>query len=236
MKRDVLLKTLWGDYYFNTKLKSVSKNDQGGTLKPMFAQFILENLWAVYKAFLDDQKYVCAVLFIPNAGICLFVCFFVFIFVLWLYLTIMDRDMTRGQKIVEKLGLSVPARELNSSDRRFALQSVMSKWLSLSSAVLDIRDCFIFIVCRSCLLYLLLNFFVVYVPSVSTCRVPNPLSQSGCRMSGPLSFNPITDHNTLQSPQPNSCHPRDSYRHHPPPPLPPALQTIISPRADRHRP
>jgi ribosome assembly protein 1 len=44
----VLQKTLWGDFYLNGKTKRVMKGAQEKAKKPMFVQFVLENLWAVY--------------------------------------------------------------------------------------------------------------------------------------------------------------------------------------------
>ncbi|KAK9453620.1 P-loop containing nucleoside triphosphate hydrolase protein [Dipodascopsis uninucleata] len=50
MKRAALEKCLWGDYYLDTKAKKVitSKALKGRSLKPMFVQFVLDNIWAVY--------------------------------------------------------------------------------------------------------------------------------------------------------------------------------------------
>jgi len=45
-----LCKTLWGDYYVNTKTKRVMKGAQEKGKKPLFVQFILENMWSVYDA------------------------------------------------------------------------------------------------------------------------------------------------------------------------------------------
>ncbi|XP_070387976.1 elongation factor-like GTPase 1 isoform X1 [Dermacentor albipictus] len=50
MKRQVLEKTLWGDYYINVKAKRIFKGAQAKCKKPLFAQLILENLWKVYDA------------------------------------------------------------------------------------------------------------------------------------------------------------------------------------------
>ncbi|XP_023246498.1 elongation factor-like GTPase 1 [Copidosoma floridanum] len=44
----VLLKTLWGDYYLNTKNKRIMKGAQKKAKKPLFVQLILENLWSLY--------------------------------------------------------------------------------------------------------------------------------------------------------------------------------------------
>lgn len=50
MKRENLQKCLWGDFYFDPKTKSVitSKGLKGRSLKPLFVQLVLDNIWAVY--------------------------------------------------------------------------------------------------------------------------------------------------------------------------------------------
>ncbi|CAK9809434.1 Elongation factor-like GTPase 1 [Anthophora quadrimaculata] len=45
----VLLKTLWGDYYVNSKKKRIMKGAQEKAKKPLFVQFILDNLWTLYE-------------------------------------------------------------------------------------------------------------------------------------------------------------------------------------------
>jgi ribosome assembly protein 1 len=52
IKRASLEKVLWGEFYFDPKTKRVlgSKHLKGRNLKPMFVQFVLENIWAVYQA------------------------------------------------------------------------------------------------------------------------------------------------------------------------------------------
>lgn len=44
----VLQKTLWGDFYLHAKTKRVMKGAQEKAKKPLFVQFVLENIWAVY--------------------------------------------------------------------------------------------------------------------------------------------------------------------------------------------
>lgn len=46
----VLQKTLWGDFYLHAKTKRVMKGAQEKAKKPLFVQFVLENIWAVYDA------------------------------------------------------------------------------------------------------------------------------------------------------------------------------------------
>ena len=45
---------LWGDFYLDPKTKKVisHKHLRGRSLKPLFVQFVLENIWAVYDAVL----------------------------------------------------------------------------------------------------------------------------------------------------------------------------------------
>lgn len=48
MKREVLLKTLWGEFFLTGK--SVTTKNKDGTLVPMFAQLCLKQIWDVYAA------------------------------------------------------------------------------------------------------------------------------------------------------------------------------------------
>ena len=52
IKRTILEKVLWGDFYLDPKTKRVlnSKHLKGRALKPMFVQLVLDNIWAVYDA------------------------------------------------------------------------------------------------------------------------------------------------------------------------------------------
>ena len=47
-------RALWGDFYLDPKAKRVisHKHLRGRPLKPLFVQFVLENIWAVYDAVL----------------------------------------------------------------------------------------------------------------------------------------------------------------------------------------
>lgn len=52
IKRSVLEKVLWGDFYLDPKTKRVlaHKHLKGRALKPMFVQLVLESVWAIYDA------------------------------------------------------------------------------------------------------------------------------------------------------------------------------------------
>ncbi|KAG1663057.1 Elongation factor-like GTPase 1 [Nymphon striatum] len=55
IQKKSLLKTLWGDYYVNIKAKKIMKGAQAKTKKPLFVQFILENIWKVYETCLERR-------------------------------------------------------------------------------------------------------------------------------------------------------------------------------------
>jgi len=50
VKRETLTKFMWGDFYLDAKAKRVlgAKHLKGRNLRPMFVEFILNNIWAVY--------------------------------------------------------------------------------------------------------------------------------------------------------------------------------------------
>ena len=52
IKRNIMEKVLWGDFYLDPKTKKVlgRKHLKGRNLKPMFVQLVLEQVWAVYHA------------------------------------------------------------------------------------------------------------------------------------------------------------------------------------------
>ncbi|XP_067411824.1 elongation factor-like GTPase 1 isoform X2 [Emydura macquarii macquarii] len=56
IKYAVLLKTLWGDYYLNTKAKKIMKGDQSKGKKPLFVQLVLDNIWSLYEAVMKRDK------------------------------------------------------------------------------------------------------------------------------------------------------------------------------------
>jgi ribosome assembly protein 1 len=52
MKRETVTKVLWGDYFLDPKTKRVlgAKHLKGRNLRPMFVEFVLNNIWAVYES------------------------------------------------------------------------------------------------------------------------------------------------------------------------------------------
>ena len=52
IRKGVLQKTLWGDYYLNNKAKQISKGAYAKGKRPLFVTFILDSIWNVYKAVL----------------------------------------------------------------------------------------------------------------------------------------------------------------------------------------
>lgn len=58
IKQTVLERVLWGDFFLDPKTRRVlsSKHLKGRSLKPMFVQLVLDNIWAVYEATIGDKK------------------------------------------------------------------------------------------------------------------------------------------------------------------------------------
>lgn len=48
-KKEVLQKVLWGDFYYNPKTKKISKNPFSEKSRPIFVDFILENIYKMYR-------------------------------------------------------------------------------------------------------------------------------------------------------------------------------------------
>uniref|UniRef100_A0A7N6BKJ4 Elongation factor-like 1 n=1 Tax=Anabas testudineus TaxID=64144 RepID=A0A7N6BKJ4_ANATE len=55
IKEQVLLKTLWGDFYLNSKAKKIMKGAQAKGKKPLFVQFVLDNIWSLYDAVVNKR-------------------------------------------------------------------------------------------------------------------------------------------------------------------------------------
>ena len=106
IKRSVLEKVLWGDFYLEPKTKRVlgSKHLRGRALKPMFVQLVLDNIWAVYEATTGGNK---------GKG-----------------------DPVMVEKITKSLSLTIPPHVLRSREPRAIMTTVFSAWLPLSTAVL----------------------------------------------------------------------------------------------------
>ncbi|KAK1913085.1 hypothetical protein P3342_005021 [Pyrenophora teres f. teres] len=106
IKRSILEKVLWGDFYLDPKTKRVlsSKHLKGRHLKPMFVQLVLDNVWAVYEATTGGSN---------GKG-----------------------DPTMVEKITKSLNLNVPAHIMRSRDPRALLIALFAAWLPLSTALL----------------------------------------------------------------------------------------------------
>ncbi len=106
IKRHILEKVLWGDYYLDQKTKRIlsSKHLKGRHLKPMFVQLVLENIWAVYEATTGGPN---------NKG-----------------------DQGLLEKITKSLNINIPAHIMRSRDPKALLSAVFGAWLPLSTALL----------------------------------------------------------------------------------------------------
>lgn len=106
IKRSLLEKVLWGDFYLDPKTKRIlgSKHLKGRPLKPMFVQFVLETIWAVYDASVGGDK---------GKG-----------------------DPAKVEKITKALSISLPAHVTRSRDPRTVLTALFQSWIPLSTATL----------------------------------------------------------------------------------------------------
>ncbi|KAL4887294.1 P-loop containing nucleoside triphosphate hydrolase protein [Aspergillus karnatakaensis] len=106
IKRAVLEKVLWGDYYLDPKTKRVlgQKHLKGRALKPMFVQLVLDSVWAAYDATTGGGK---------GKG-----------------------DPVLLEKITKSLGINIPPYILRSRDPKNIMTTLFSQWLPLSTALL----------------------------------------------------------------------------------------------------
>ncbi|RYP69374.1 hypothetical protein DL770_008257 [Monosporascus sp. CRB-9-2] len=106
IKRSIMEKVLWGDFYLDPKTKKVlgRKHLKGRNLKPMFVQLVLEQVWAVYQATTGGDN---------GKG-----------------------DPALLEKITKSLGLTIPPHIARSRDPRLLLTTLFSSWLPLSTALL----------------------------------------------------------------------------------------------------
>ncbi|KAN0079211.1 P-loop containing nucleoside triphosphate hydrolase protein [Elaphomyces granulatus] len=106
IKRSILEKVLWGDFYLDPKTKRVlgQKHLKGRPLKPLFVQLVLESVWAVYEATIGK---------VNGKG-----------------------DQALLEKITKSLNITIPTYLLRSRDSRNIMTALFSAWLPLSTAVL----------------------------------------------------------------------------------------------------
>ncbi|ORY69596.1 P-loop containing nucleoside triphosphate hydrolase protein [Pseudomassariella vexata] len=106
LKRTVMEKVLWGDFYLDPKTKKVlgRKHLKGRNLKPMFVQLVLEQVWAVYAATTRGDRGKC--------------------------------DPALLEKITKSLNITIPPHIARSKDPKLLQSTVFSSWLPLSTALL----------------------------------------------------------------------------------------------------
>ena len=106
IKRSILEKVLWGDFYLEPKTKKVlgAKHLKGRNLKPIFVQLVLETIWTVYEA-----------TGVGGNGRC---------------------NVDLLEKVTKSLSVTLPSHVLRSREPKAILQAVFSSWLPLSAALL----------------------------------------------------------------------------------------------------
>ncbi|GAP86532.1 putative elongation factor 2 [Rosellinia necatrix] len=106
IKRNIMEKVLWGDFYLDPKSKKVlgRKHLKGRNLKPMFVQLVLEQIWAAYQATMGGDH---------GKG-----------------------DPILLEKITKSLNITIPPHIARARDPRLLMTTVFSSWLPLSTALL----------------------------------------------------------------------------------------------------
>ncbi|KAF4470879.1 elongation factor 2 [Fusarium albosuccineum] len=106
IKRGVMEKVLWGNFYLDPKTKKVlgPKHLKGRNLKPMFVQLVLEPVWTVYQATVGGDN---------GTG---------------------DRELL--EKVTKSLNIKLTPHMLKSRDQRLLMTTVFASWLPLSTALL----------------------------------------------------------------------------------------------------
>lgn len=54
-KKEVIIQYLWGEFYYNSKLKKVFTEPPSENSKPMFVELVLDNLYRLYKLVYVDK-------------------------------------------------------------------------------------------------------------------------------------------------------------------------------------
>ncbi|KAK3900378.1 ribosome assembly protein 1 [Staphylotrichum tortipilum] len=106
IKRSVLEKVLWGNFYLDPKTKKIlgPRHLKGRQLKPLFVQLVLDQIWAVYQATVGDDN---------GKG-----------------------DTALLEKITKFLNITIPPHILRSRDPKLLLTTVFASWLPISVALL----------------------------------------------------------------------------------------------------
>lgn len=105
----VLNKTLWGDYFLQSKTKRIVRKkatDLKSNAKPMFVQFILSNVHSIYDTIEKTQHDF-------------------------------QLAVEKRQNFVSKLGLKVTARDLRHRDATTARHAIMNAWLPAASCLME---------------------------------------------------------------------------------------------------
>jgi ribosome assembly protein 1 len=106
IKRGIMEKVLWGNFYLDPKTKKVlgPKHLKGRNLKPMFVQLVLEPIWTVYQATTGGDN---------GKG-----------------------DPALLEKVTKSLNLSISPHVIRARDPRLLMTTVFASWLPLSTALL----------------------------------------------------------------------------------------------------
>lgn len=106
VKKTVLEKVLWGDFYLDPKTKKIlgKKHLKGRPLRPTFVQLVLEPIWTVYEATTGGGR---------GKG-----------------------DQALLEKVTRSLAITLPPHIARSREPKATLHAVFATWLPLSTALL----------------------------------------------------------------------------------------------------
>ena len=106
IKRGLMEKVLWGNFYLDPKTKKVlgPKHLKGRNLKPMFVQLVLEPIWTVYQATCGGDG---------GRG-----------------------DPSLLEKVTKSLNITIAPHIIRTRDPRLLMTTVFASWLPLSTALL----------------------------------------------------------------------------------------------------
>lgn len=106
IKRGIMEKVLWGNFYLDPKTKKVlgPKHLKGRNLKPMFVQLVLEPIWTAYQATTGGDN---------GKG-----------------------DPALLEKVTKSLNITISPHIIRARDPRLLMTTVFASWLPLSTALL----------------------------------------------------------------------------------------------------
>lgn len=139
----VLCKTLWGNYYLDSKSKQVKKGAQENVKKPLFVKLILENIWLLYDTIIvkKDKEKICHI--IESLKIDLKPQHLRFNDSMLLLRTILGRWITLASAILNSVCQKLPSPNQLSEEKVDTLMFGNKKYLKPNSETIALRSAFL---------------------------------------------------------------------------------------------